>query len=240
MQALPRLNLANSKTVGGATQRAAAQRHPVPPQKPKATKDKCESESAARPQPHLHKYGLATQDGSLTARPPAKPARPLNSRGKNQPHSARPANNKPGWGDLDPKLGCTPPSHPVPVSPQSAQKIYQGRLTEYELSEILDYPQVYHVGSAASKIKFTTPSQPNHGYDDERGDYNMVMHDHIAYRYEILDTLGKGSFGQVLSACCPLSCALLEELPRASAVDETRPRAGGEMLRLQEQLCHRV
>lgn len=68
----------------------------------------------------------------------------------------------------------------------------------------------------------------------------MVMHDHIAYRYEILDTLGKGSFGQVLSACCPLSCALLEELPRASAVDETRPCAGGEMLRLQEQLCHRV
>jgi hypothetical protein len=42
-------------------------------------------------------------------------------------------------------------------------------------------------------MKFTNPSQVNHGYDDERGDYHMVMHDHIAYRYEIIDTLGKVS-----------------------------------------------
>lgn len=31
-----------------------------------------------------------------------------------------------------------------------------------------------------------------------RDDYKAVRHDHIAYRYEILDILGKGSFGQVL------------------------------------------
>lgn len=36
------------------------------------------------------------------------------------------------------------------------------------------------------------------GFDDDRGDYNVVLHDHIAYRYEILVMLGKGSFGQVL------------------------------------------
>ena len=38
----------------------------------------------------------------------------------------------------------------------------------------------------------------NHGYDDDRGEYATVVHDHIAYRYEIVATLGKGSFGQVL------------------------------------------
>lgn len=36
------------------------------------------------------------------------------------------------------------------------------------------------------------------GYDDERGDLIVVEHDHLAYKYEILGILGKGSFGQVL------------------------------------------
>lgn len=35
----------------------------------------------------------------------------------------------------------------------------------------------------------------NYGFDDERGDYKVVIGDHIGYRYEVLNTLGKGSFG---------------------------------------------
>lgn len=38
----------------------------------------------------------------------------------------------------------------------------------------------------------------NFGYDDERGDYVVVLHDHMAYRYEVLSVMGRGSFGQVL------------------------------------------
>ena len=35
------------------------------------------------------------------------------------------------------------------------------------------------------------------GYDDERGDYKMLLNDHLEYRYEVLAIFGKGSFGQV-------------------------------------------
>jgi len=36
------------------------------------------------------------------------------------------------------------------------------------------------------------------GYDDENGSYIKVLHDHIAYRFEIREVIGKGSFGQVV------------------------------------------
>ena len=51
-----------------------------------------------------------------------------------------------------------------------------------------------------SKKKPATPDvfTNNYGYDDDRGDY-LVNHDHLAHRYEIIDTLGKGSFGQLLN-----------------------------------------
>lgn len=38
----------------------------------------------------------------------------------------------------------------------------------------------------------------NRGFDDDRGDYRPIAHDHLAYRFEIISILGKGSFGQVL------------------------------------------
>lgn len=36
------------------------------------------------------------------------------------------------------------------------------------------------------------------GFDDDNGSYIKVLHDHIAYRYEIREVIGKGSFGQVV------------------------------------------
>eukprot|EP00092_Neocalanus_flemingeri_P033535 GFUD01036453.1.p1 GENE.GFUD01036453.1~~GFUD01036453.1.p1 ORF type:complete len:570 (+),score=80.98 GFUD01036453.1:226-1710(+) len=86
------------------------------------------------------------------------------------------------------------------LTPKRVVELYYDILTPYEHSEIISYPQVYFIGSKAASLKragnFSMGSK--FGYDDAKGSYLHVTHDHVAYRYEILRVLGKGSFGQVL------------------------------------------
>ncbi|ELU44690.1 CMGC/DYRK/DYRK2 protein kinase [Rhizoctonia solani AG-1 IA] len=85
-------------------------------------------------------------------------------------------------------------------------------LCQYERKEVMDFERAYYVGQGSKKNMATLDhSTNNYGYDDERGDYLVIKHDHLAYRYEIIDTLGKGSFGQVLQCrdhCTGLSVGI--------------------------------
>ncbi len=84
------------------------------------------------------------------------------------------------------------------MTSQQALDIYDLFLTRYERREMMDYDEVYFVGANATKIDAPIPEAPNFGYDDDRGDYHVVKSDHIAFRYEVVSELGRGSFGQVL------------------------------------------
>lgn len=99
-------------------------------------------------------------------------------------------------------------------------KKYRNYLTELEFEELKVYKEVWYFGQHASK-NYNKPAPMTTGYDDDNGNYKIVRrnyfskktkvcifriktlqieHDHIAFRYEILEVIGKGSFGQVIRA----------------------------------------
>ncbi|XP_053742478.1 dual specificity tyrosine-phosphorylation-regulated kinase 4 [Synchiropus splendidus] len=86
----------------------------------------------------------------------------------------------------------------LPMAPTDALKNFQGRLTDFEQEEIMDYAEIWFMGLGSQKIEGSQGAPQNNGYDDEHGSYIRVLHDHIAYRFEVLEVIGKGSFGQVL------------------------------------------
>lgn len=100
----------------------------------------------------------------------------------------------------------------LPFSPQMvlANQNFSLNLTSHEKREILGFPSIYFIGKAG--IKKRTPQTPLvcasadgfeskiYGFDDNNGSYIPVINDHVAYRYEVLKLIGKGTFGVVLQA----------------------------------------
>lgn len=82
-----------------------------------------------------------------------------------------------------------------PLKPGQAIKNFGDNLTDFEKGEILGFWEIFTIGEKAEKIKGSCLEQYNNGYDDENGDYIVVLNDHIAYRYEVVERLGSGSFG---------------------------------------------
>ena len=115
-----------------------------------------------------------------------------------------------------------------PLTPEQALKKYANKLTAYEIKEIINYKEIWFLGLNAKKRRpknvenltskdvtqitsngsnnnneksdKSSSNTNNYNYDDAQGGYILVQNDHIAYRYEILRIIGKGSFGQVIKA----------------------------------------
>ena len=55
-----------------------------------------------------------------------------------------------------------------------AIRLYGDRLSKYELTEILDYSQIWFAGLDAKKIEGDMGAAQNSGYDDDNGSYTRV------------------------------------------------------------------
>ena len=75
--------------------------------------------------------------------------------------------------------------------PGSSRKLdYNQYLSEHEKTEILNYPTVYYIRSnEINDVK---------SFTDNAGLYIVNPKDHLAYRFEIIEVVGQGAFGQVL------------------------------------------
>ncbi|XP_075927227.1 dual specificity tyrosine-phosphorylation-regulated kinase 2-like [Petromyzon marinus] len=78
-------------------------------------------------------------------------------------------------------------------TPQEILDKFQHRMTAQECQEIMKFNEVFYF-----KIRSEHNGTRNDGYDDVNDHYIPITDEHVVYRFQVLNVVGTGSFGQVL------------------------------------------
>lgn len=74
-------------------------------------------------------------------------------------------------------------------------------LSVHEQNEVAEYEEVWYLAKNEQKYQPTKLERlVNNGFDDNEGYYRIVSGDQISYRFELIELIGKGAFGQVLKS----------------------------------------
>ncbi|XP_039267860.2 dual specificity tyrosine-phosphorylation-regulated kinase 4-like [Styela clava] len=116
-------------------------------------------------------------------------------------------------------------TYEFPMSPEDAVNIFGNALTEWEKQEIFNYSNIWYLGLSANKSQHQENKTNNFGFDFKRknrnGYYKSIIHDHMAYRYEILEELGNGGCGSTVKALDHSNgCLVAVKIIRNSEWDE--------------------
>jgi dual specificity tyrosine-phosphorylation-regulated kinase 2/3/4 len=88
-----------------------------------------------------------------------------------------------------------------PMNAIDAYIQYIGHLTPYEQAEIDKYDgEVYYVGAGTVKIEGEEGAPQNCGFDDEDGRYIALPNGQVAYRYKLLECVGRGAYSDCYRA----------------------------------------
>ena len=72
-------------------------------------------------------------------------------------------------------------------------------LSLHEQTEVAEYEEIFYLAKQEQKYAPTKLERlVNNGFDDSEGYYRIVKGDQISYRFELIELIGKGAFGQVL------------------------------------------
>jgi dual specificity tyrosine-phosphorylation-regulated kinase 2/3/4 len=82
------------------------------------------------------------------------------------------------------KQTCSPPI------PSKQLEALHSKLSDYEHRELSTFPEVYYLGTCRAVVENT--------WDDREGYYKVHKNDHINYRYQIIEEIGRGTFGNVV------------------------------------------
>lgn len=89
------------------------------------------------------------------------------------------------------KFGVT-----YPITPSEALKYLKQPLPQHEIRELFSYRAIFFIG-ILEKSEDIYLGERNNGYDDAQKDFILIRGDHIGFRFEVTDLLGRGSFGIV-------------------------------------------
>lgn len=59
-------------------------------------------------------------------------------------------------------------------------------LTKYETEEIKHYNTIYYINQGEKLNRKRLKRDKSYNFDDDNGDYKLIVGEHVAYRYEII------------------------------------------------------